>query len=69
MEHDGYIMEGNLDISSLKLPKEDGKLVVDSEISITNSQINRFVIFPNAVSQKNIALQSSQRELIIMPML
>ncbi|MCJ7444811.1 MAG: pentapeptide repeat-containing protein, partial [Methanotrichaceae archaeon] len=54
VEYDNVSIEGNLDISGLKLPEEEGKTVINSKISITNSRFDGFVEFPDVTFKKDI---------------
>jgi uncharacterized protein YjbI with pentapeptide repeats len=54
VEYDGYIIKGNLDISSIKLPEEDGKPIVKSKIVIINSEVDGFARFANVIFKEQI---------------
>jgi hypothetical protein len=54
VEYDGFIIEGNLDISSLALSEPEGpngEIIINSKISITNSRINGFVKFERFIME------------------
>lgn len=55
VEFDNVVIEGNLDISGLTLLEENGKPIIDSKISITNSRIDEFVKFTNVIFKKEIS--------------
>lgn len=54
VEYENVIIKSNLDIISIKLPLENEKPVVSTEISIKNSRIDEFVNFRNAIFKKEI---------------
>ena len=54
VEYDDKLIEGDLDIRSLALTKDsNGNLVINSNISITNSRIDGDVIFDNATFKRH----------------
>lgn len=60
VEYDGVIIEGDLDLSKLDLPKENENFLVNSNIIIRKSRIKGDVIFANTIFKRAIIFESTQ---------
>ena len=61
VELGGLLIEGDLDISELDLPRDDdGKIIVGSAIEIHNSEIRGYVCFEGASFQERISLYDTK---------
>jgi hypothetical protein len=54
VEYDGFIVKGNLDISSIKLPEEDKKPIVNSAVSMKISRFDGFLKFEMPYSRRRL---------------
>ena len=54
VEYDNVIIKGDLDINGLNLSQEEGKPVITSQISITNSRIDGYIKFHGVIFKKDI---------------
>ena len=60
VEVEGRVIEGDLDLSKAKLEMdEDGKFLVTASIKIRNSEIQKLVIFENAIFQNEINFENT----------
>jgi uncharacterized protein YjbI with pentapeptide repeats len=59
IDYDHVLINGNLDISKLDLARENGKLLIKSEIKITKSQINGIINFSEAIFLERINFEES----------
>ncbi|MCJ7442983.1 MAG: hypothetical protein MUO26_00365 [Methanotrichaceae archaeon] len=54
VEYDNVIIKGDLDINGLNLSQENGRPVINSQISITNSRFDGYIKFHGVIFKKDI---------------
>ena len=59
VEYDHVIIKGNLDVNDLHLPKNNGKILINSPIKIINSQIEGNVNFTETVFNEAVDFRGS----------